>query len=242
MERKAGGILICALLALLLTAVTVAASPMFIATARNLRGALYLGYGPSPHHASETALAKCSQDSVLPFSCKVLEVRMELPPPPPPPPWAVPGRPITKGKPYHPTKGSPWYGNAPIRPTKSYRSHSSKSKRHGAKSARKSHKPKAYVDKSTHKSHKARVYADKAHRADAGPKIRGGTARREKETVRSFSGKLTRRADKPREYVGRSDLYLDGSKRSSERTATDAKKSNGSRETLSQRFRWGRTE
>jgi hypothetical protein len=53
---------------------------MFVATAKNLRGALYLGYGPTPGHASEMALVKCSQDSFIPPTCRVVCVRMEAPP------------------------------------------------------------------------------------------------------------------------------------------------------------------
>jgi hypothetical protein len=54
---------------------------MFVATAKNLRGALYLGVGPTPGHAAEQAIVKCSQDSFIPPSCKVICVRMECPPP-----------------------------------------------------------------------------------------------------------------------------------------------------------------
>ncbi|MDQ7784232.1 MAG: hypothetical protein RDU20_15210 [Desulfomonilaceae bacterium] len=53
---------------------------MFVATAKNLRGALYQGFGPTPGHASEMAVVKCSQDSFIPPSCKVVCVRMEMPP------------------------------------------------------------------------------------------------------------------------------------------------------------------
>jgi len=71
------------------------ASGVFVATAKNLRGALYQGVGPTPGHASEMAMIKCSQDSFIPPACRVLCVRMECPPPvcappmammPPPPP------------------------------------------------------------------------------------------------------------------------------------------------------------
>lgn len=54
---------------------------LFVATAQNLRGALYQGIGPTPGHASEMAVVKCSQDSFAPRSCKVITVRMECPPP-----------------------------------------------------------------------------------------------------------------------------------------------------------------
>ncbi len=53
---------------------------MFVATAKNMRGALYQGYGPTPGHASEMAIVKCSQDSFIPPTCRVVCVRMEMPP------------------------------------------------------------------------------------------------------------------------------------------------------------------
>ncbi len=84
MNRNIGVVVV---FGLLLTLVASAAysyvPPMFVASAKNLRGALFLGYGPSPHHASEQALVKCSQDSVIPRTCKVLFIRAECPPPPP---------------------------------------------------------------------------------------------------------------------------------------------------------------
>ena len=43
-----------------------------MATAKNARGALYQGFGPTPGHASEMAIVKCSQDSFIPPSCKVV--------------------------------------------------------------------------------------------------------------------------------------------------------------------------
>lgn len=74
------------------------ASPMFVATARNFRGAIFLGYGPTPFHASEAAVSNCSQHSFLPPSCKVMNVRMECPPPVPmPPPGVHKGVPKYKG-------------------------------------------------------------------------------------------------------------------------------------------------
>ena len=54
---------------------------LFVATAKNFRGALYQGIGPTPCHASEMAVVKCSQDSFAPRSCRVISVRMECPPP-----------------------------------------------------------------------------------------------------------------------------------------------------------------
>lgn len=63
---------------------------LFVATAKNLRGAMYLGAGPTPQHASEQALVKCSQDSFVPPSCRVICVRMEAPPCPPPAPMRKP--------------------------------------------------------------------------------------------------------------------------------------------------------
>lgn len=53
----------------------------FVATAKNFRGAMYQGVGPTPGHASEMAIIKCSQDSFAPRSCRVVGVRMECPPP-----------------------------------------------------------------------------------------------------------------------------------------------------------------
>ena len=53
---------------------------VFVATAKNFRGALYQGFGPTPSHASEMAIVKCSQDSFLPPTCRVICVRMEVPP------------------------------------------------------------------------------------------------------------------------------------------------------------------
>ncbi|MGB9618027.1 MAG: hypothetical protein ACP5M0_01060 [Desulfomonilaceae bacterium] len=67
----------------------------FVATAQNFRGALYQGFGPTPGHASEMAIVKCSQNSFAPRSCRVIEVRMECPPPPCPPPFR---KPMTKTK------------------------------------------------------------------------------------------------------------------------------------------------
>ena len=57
------------------------AGGFFVATAKNARGALYTGVGPTPNHACENAVVKCSQDSFIPPSCKVMAVRMECPPP-----------------------------------------------------------------------------------------------------------------------------------------------------------------
>jgi hypothetical protein len=62
---------------------------MFVATAKNIRGALYQGVGPTPNHATEMAMVKCSQDSFIPPSCKVVAVRMECPPPVCAPPMAI---------------------------------------------------------------------------------------------------------------------------------------------------------
>jgi hypothetical protein len=71
------------------------ASGMFVATAKNFRGAMYQGIGPTPAHACESAMVKCSQDSFIPPSCQVVAVRMECPPPacfvpPPMPPMRKP--------------------------------------------------------------------------------------------------------------------------------------------------------
>jgi hypothetical protein len=83
-------VLVAALLCVVLTAASSDAAGVFVATAKNLRGALYMGFGPSPGHASEMAMVKCSQNSFMPGTCKVLCIRMECPPvafaPPPPMP------------------------------------------------------------------------------------------------------------------------------------------------------------
>jgi len=68
---------------------------MFVATAKNARGALYQGFGPTPGHASEMAVVKCTQDSFIPPSCKVVGVRMDCPPPVCLPPMR---KPIRKAK------------------------------------------------------------------------------------------------------------------------------------------------
>jgi hypothetical protein len=80
MNKKFFVLSLILLLSLFLTASSFAGG-VFVATAKNLRGALYLGYGPTPCHASEMAMVKCSQDSFIPPSCRVLCVRMECPPP-----------------------------------------------------------------------------------------------------------------------------------------------------------------
>lgn len=94
------------LVLVLMVTATVEAAPLFVATAQNFRGALYLGYGPSPCAATEAAVAKCSQDSFFTRSCKVVGVRMECPPPPPMPAMYPP---IQKAKP----KVSQPYGPPP---------------------------------------------------------------------------------------------------------------------------------
>jgi hypothetical protein len=83
MNRKVMVLVAGALFVLMLAASSDAA--VFVATAKNLRGALYQGVGPTPAHASEMAIVKCSQDSFIPPSCKVVLVRMDCPPPCPPP-------------------------------------------------------------------------------------------------------------------------------------------------------------
>ncbi len=229
MDRKAGGILACVLL-VLLTAISVAASPMFIATARNLRGALFVGYGPSPYHASEMAMAKCSQHSWLPFKCRVLGVRMEYPPPPPP--WALQPPPSARQKSYHPKKSSTRYRNAPIRSHNSYRSYSTRSKVRSSKSSR--------------QEDTSRVNSSKSSRDDNKPKVYSSRARQEKESLKPYSGRSGSRLDKPREYSRKSDLYLNGSKSSSEGKAKGGSGSSGttssSQGNISQRFQWGRPE
>ncbi|MFH0822282.1 MAG: hypothetical protein V2B18_05980 [Pseudomonadota bacterium] len=82
MNRSIRLVVACGLF-VVMAATAADAAPLFVATAQNLRGALYLGYGPSPQHASEQALVKCSQDAFIPPSCRVMSVRMDCPPPPP---------------------------------------------------------------------------------------------------------------------------------------------------------------
>jgi len=80
MSKKS--VLLLAILALAITAVVPESSEaLFVATAKNFRGALYQGIGPTPGHATEMAVVKCSQDSFAPRSCRVIAVRMECPPP-----------------------------------------------------------------------------------------------------------------------------------------------------------------
>jgi len=95
MNRKVMVLVAGALFVLLLAASSHAT--YFVATAKNARGALYQGVGPTPGHASEAAVVKCSQDSFIPPSCKVVGVRAECPPPMCPPPVR---RPISKAKVY----------------------------------------------------------------------------------------------------------------------------------------------
>lgn len=85
----------------LMTSMSVDAG-MFVATAKNMRGALYLGVGPTPQHASEQAMVKCSQDSFIPPSCKVVCVRMDAPPPVCAPPMRKPIRKSGVAKSYPP--------------------------------------------------------------------------------------------------------------------------------------------
>lgn len=106
MSRKLSVTVACGVL-LALVASTAFAGPLFVATAKNLRGAIYLGHGPSPHIASEQAIAKCSQNSFIPATCKILCVRAECPPPvcaaPPCPPPKVKKR-AYKMRPYRQPK------------------------------------------------------------------------------------------------------------------------------------------
>jgi hypothetical protein len=48
---------------------------VWIAESINIRGARYVGRGPEAWVATRRALKKCSRDSVLPFGCRVVEVR-----------------------------------------------------------------------------------------------------------------------------------------------------------------------
>jgi len=89
------------------------AAPLFVATAKNLRGAMYQGIGPTPMHATEMAMVKCSQDSFIPGSCKVLGVRMDCPLPAP---CAAPmPQPVKKVRAYHPYPPTAPYGR-PVMP------------------------------------------------------------------------------------------------------------------------------
>ncbi len=83
-------VVIAGLVFMLMLAATCQAGGVFVATAKNIRGALYQGFGPTPGHASEMAVVKCSQDSFIPPSCKVVSVRMECPPPVCAPPMRKP--------------------------------------------------------------------------------------------------------------------------------------------------------
>ena len=73
-------IVLCVGVLFVILAAPLSNAGMFVATAKNLRGALYQGYGPTPGHASEMAIVKCSQDSFIPPTCRVVCVRMEMPP------------------------------------------------------------------------------------------------------------------------------------------------------------------
>ncbi len=75
-------VILTAVVCFLFVAVAANAGCIFVATAKNLRGALYLGVGPTPAHASELAIVKCSQDSFIPATCKVVTVRKEIVPKP----------------------------------------------------------------------------------------------------------------------------------------------------------------
>jgi hypothetical protein len=71
---------------------------------------MYIGCGPSPCLATQAAIAKCCQDSFFKRSCKVLCVKMEMPPPPPPMPAMY--KPIRKAaKPY---MGQPFNAAPPL--------------------------------------------------------------------------------------------------------------------------------
>jgi hypothetical protein len=88
-------VVVAGLLFVLLVAAWSHAGGVFVATAKNARGALYQGFGPTPGHASEMAVVKCSQDSFIPPSCKVVSCRLDCPPPVCFPPMK---RPIRKTK------------------------------------------------------------------------------------------------------------------------------------------------
>jgi hypothetical protein len=110
-------VLVSAMLCLVMTAASSDAAGVFVATAKNLRGGLYMGFGPTPGHASEMAMVKCSQNSFMPRSCKVMCIRMECPPPvafmPPPPMPAVRKTKVSNSypappPPYGPPAGRPY--------------------------------------------------------------------------------------------------------------------------------------
>lgn len=100
-------VLVGVLIAFALT--TSSEAGFFVATAKNLRGAMYQGVGPTPQHASEQAMVRCSQDSFIPPSCRVVCVRMEAPPAPllPPVPMRKPVKMYRKSAPAHPA-GYSW--------------------------------------------------------------------------------------------------------------------------------------
>jgi hypothetical protein len=93
MNRKVMVVVAASLFVLFIAASSNAA--VFVATVKNFRGALYQGAGPTPAHASEMAIVKCSQDSFAPRSCKVLCVRMDCPQPMCAPPMR---KPISKAR------------------------------------------------------------------------------------------------------------------------------------------------
>jgi len=96
--------LVLTLLFVLVFVVSSDASGMFVATAKNLRGALYQGFGPTPGHASEMALVKCTQDTFIPPTCRVIAVRLDCPPPmmaPPPARKPIRKSSMSKGNPSH---------------------------------------------------------------------------------------------------------------------------------------------
>jgi len=102
MDRKYIVVMV-GLAAVMVFANVLQAEAMFVATAQNLRGALYQGCGPTPAHAVEAAMVQCTQDSFMPRTCKVTGVRAECPPPVCMPP--MPQKPIRKasyGGPPHP--------------------------------------------------------------------------------------------------------------------------------------------
>jgi hypothetical protein len=102
--------------------------PIFVAEAQNLRGAVYVGQGPTPHHASEAALCGCKQNSIIPRTCRVISVRMESPPirPPMPPAAFHPYERLSKSH-GHPQGQAGPYPAAPYQAAP-YRYHSSAKK------------------------------------------------------------------------------------------------------------------
>lgn len=48
-----------------------------VATAQNLRGAMFQGHGPTPERAFDEAMAKCSASSWVTCTCRLISIRAE---------------------------------------------------------------------------------------------------------------------------------------------------------------------